>query len=195
MPLSREADRFLKKKWIMDLLSERPLRDTVLAYREFGVPEPSAYNGPEDLIEKLIGAIGPGRLDELHDALRADGGGGGTEPPMSDFLRDDQENTAFEEQEQRRIATVVADVLEEARNSWDLPPSQLQLLEPKLQYVSEAAPRLGRVDWVNCTVGALIGSFAGGILTQDVWEKALKALWAGVGVLFHAHGVPPMLNP
>jgi hypothetical protein len=48
---------------------------------------------------------------------------------------------------------------------------------------------------VNCTVGALIGSFAGGVLTQDVWEKVLKALWAGVGVLFHAHGISPMLNP
>jgi hypothetical protein len=195
MGLTPAADRFLKKKWIMDLLSERPLRDTVLAYREFGIQEPRTYDSPEDLIEKLISAIGPGRLDELYDALRADGGGGGTEPPTSDFLREDQENTTFEEQEQRQIAQVVADVLEEARNSWDLPPSQLQLLEPKLQYVSETAPRLGRVDWVNCTVGALIGSFAGGVLTQDVWEKVLKALWAGVGVLFHAHGISPMLNP
>jgi hypothetical protein len=116
----------------------------------------------------------------------------GKDQPITELM-EGQENTPFSEQEQERIAAVVADVLTQARETYELPEEELRLLEAKLDYLVDAARYTRRIDWLNIAVGAVAGAFAGGVLTPDVVHKVLSALGAGLGPLF---GHPlPVLGP
>jgi hypothetical protein len=116
----------------------------------------------------------------------------GKDEPIAELM-EGQENTPFTEQEQERIAAVVAEVLAQAKETYELPEEELWLLEAKLDYLVDAARHTRRIDWLNTAVGAIAGAFAGGVLTPDVVQKVLGALGAGLGPLF-GHPVP-MLGP
>jgi hypothetical protein len=108
-------------------------------------------------------------------------------------LMEGQENTPFSEQERQRIAEAVAEVLRQARETYELPDEQLRLVEAKLDYLVDAARHSRRIDWLNTAVGAIAGAFAGGVLTPEVVQKVLGALGAGLGPLFW-HPMP-VLGP
>jgi hypothetical protein len=108
-------------------------------------------------------------------------------------MMEGEANTPFSEEEQKRIAEAVAEVKEQARETYALPAEQMRLLEAKLDYLVEAASRSRRIDWLNTAIGAVAGAAAGGILTPDVVHGVLTALGAGLGPLF---GHPmPLLGP
>ena len=114
------------------------------------------------------------------------------EPRITE-LAEGQENTPFSAWEQRQIADVIAGILTQARETYELPDDKLRLLEAKLDYLVDAARHTRRIDWLNTAVGAIAGAFAGGFLTPDVAHKVLGALSAGLGPLF---GHPlPLLGP
>jgi hypothetical protein len=112
--------------------------------------------------------------------------------PLSAMM-EGEANTPFSKEEQEQIAAVMAEVKEQARETYALPAEQMRLLEAKLDYLIDAAPHSRRIDWLNTAIGAVVGAAAGGILTPDVVHKVLAALNAGLGPLF---GHPmPMLGP
>jgi hypothetical protein len=112
--------------------------------------------------------------------------------PLSAMM-EGEANKPFSEEEQEQIAEVMAEVKQQARETYALPAKQMRLLEAKLDYLIEAAPHSRRIDWLNTAIGAVAGAGAGGILTPDVVHKVLAALNAGLGPLF---GHPmPLLGP
>jgi hypothetical protein len=107
----------------------------------------------------------------------------GREPGIT-ALGEGQENIRFSSQEQTEIANWITDVKQQAKETYELPEEQMQLLEAKLDYLCEAAAHSRRIDWLNLSIGALGGAFAGGVLTPAVVDKVLNALVAGLGPIF-----------
>lgn len=52
-------------------------------------------------------------------------------------------------------------------------PDQLKMINEKLDYISEKAKSLGRVDWKNIVIGTLITL----ILQLALPQETSKALW------------------
>ena len=67
------------------------------------------------------------------------------------------ENTPFTPDEQNEIARRLQRLAGHARNTYSLSPEQIRLLDEKLNYLVEASARLGRIDWLNAFVGAILG--------------------------------------
>jgi hypothetical protein len=87
----------------------------------------------------------------------------------------------------------VAEITRQAQESWKLQGEQLRALEAKMDYLSVAATRTGRIDWLNLAVGVVMGRFAEVVLAPDVMHQVGRVLEVGLGPLF---GHPmPMLGP
>jgi hypothetical protein len=120
----------------------------------------------------------------------------------SDFMRETrmsallkgQENTRFAPQEQREIAQALLAIKIQAADFYELSAGQLAALEAKCDYLSEAAGRVGRVDWLNIAVGAMAGRFADVLLAPDVVHKVLDSLGIALGPLF-GHPMPLLPGP
>jgi hypothetical protein len=67
------------------------------------------------------------------------------------------ENTPFTLDEQNEIAGRLQEWAEHARHTHSLSAAQMQVLDAKLDYLVSAAGRLGRIDWRNAAVGAILG--------------------------------------
>jgi hypothetical protein len=109
-------------------------------------------------------------------------------------LAQGQENTPFTAAEQQQIATIVAQVLEQAKETWALPEAEFNGLETTLNYAADAATWIrGRIDWVNLVAGVIVNKAAEGLLAVGTTRLLLHALANGVGPLF---GHPmPLLSP
>jgi hypothetical protein len=110
--------------------------------------------------------------------------------PLADLI-EDQENTRFSTGEQAQIATVVAEVLTNAKTDFGLDEPQIKVLEAKLDYLVEAAGHTRRIDWLNLALGIFADRAASAALTPEVVHKVLGALDVGLGALF---GHAPMLG-
>jgi hypothetical protein len=98
-----------------------------------------------------------------------------------------QDNSTFNAQELVEIRTWAKQAKEQSGLSGD----QLELLEAKLDYAVEAASRTGRLDWLNLTAGAVLGAFAGDLLTPSVARQVFQLLVSSVGHLF-GHALPQL---
>jgi hypothetical protein len=105
------------------------------------------------------------------------------QPPMSALLAGD-DNTQFSAAEQDEIAKRLADVRRSVQETYVLSEEQMQALEAKLEYIGAAAKRVGRLDWLNLTVGALMGAAVSDVLTPAACQGILQALSAGLAHLF-----------
>jgi hypothetical protein len=190
-PLS-PGERVDLKKRLIRALNAESWADARLIFQEFHGPEqqPNFEGDEDDDVRWRIDRAGEEKLIELDEYFsqrtRHD------QPMFS--LSEDAANTPFDETEQTQIAEVVARVLTQAKEEFELPEQELHGLEGTLPYVGEA-PRWirGRVDWINLTVGVFVNKVADGALTEDTMRKVLHALAAGVGPLF---GHPmPLLPP
>jgi hypothetical protein len=64
-------------------------------------------------------------------------------------------NTPFTPNEQEEIAGRLHDLRENATSMYSLSDEQVRALNAKIDYLVEAAARLGRVDWWNVVAGAM----------------------------------------
>ena len=85
------------------------------------------------------------------------------------------ENAPFTLDEQRVIAERLQELAEGMRRTYSLSETQMWVLKAKLDYLVEAAGRLGRIDWRNAFAGAILGF----ILTAAISPDAGRAMILG----------------
>jgi hypothetical protein len=67
------------------------------------------------------------------------------------------ENTRFTADEQKEIVQKLQELAEHVRVTYSLSPKQVRVLDEKIDYVIAATGHLGRIDWRNAFVGAIVG--------------------------------------
>ena len=102
-------------------------------------------------------------------------------------------NTPFTPEEQEEIATRLHELRDDAKRRYSLTDDQTQLLDAKIDQLIDAAGRLGRLDWREVFVGAMVGYVLTAALPPESARHILLALLGSVGHLF-GHG-PPLLPP
>jgi hypothetical protein len=68
---------------------------------------------------------------------------------------------------------------------------QMRLLEGQLNYLQDAAGRMGRIDWRNAVTGVLLGTIINAVLPGEVARDALLMLLRSVGHMF-GHPIPEL---
>jgi hypothetical protein len=102
------------------------------------------------------------------------------------------ENTPFSPDEQSEIAARLQALAEHARRTYSLSASQMRALDAKLDYLADAARRLGRKDWLNVCAGAILGY----ALTASLPPESARDMLLGLArAIRHLWGLPdlPML--
>jgi hypothetical protein len=101
-------------------------------------------------------------------------------------------NTPFTPDEQNEISTRLRELAEHTRNIYPLSAPQTRALDAKIDYLVNAARRLGRIDWLNVCAGAIVGY----VLTASLPPEAAREMILGFGrAIGHLCGLPdlPML--
>jgi hypothetical protein len=103
------------------------------------------------------------------------------------------ENRPFTQAEQNEIAAQLRALAEDARRTYSLSATQMRALEAKVDYLVNAARRLGRIDWLNVCAGAMLGYILNASLPPEAARGMLSALFRAIG---HLYGLPdlPMLT-
>jgi hypothetical protein len=96
------------------------------------------------------------------------------------------DNTPFTLNEQKEIARRLQELAEHARRTHALSGEQMRVLDGKLDYLVKAAGRLGRIDWRNAFVGAILGYIITVALPPDARDMVLGLFRATIG---HFYGV------
>jgi len=93
----------------------------------------------------------------------------------------------------------LSEAKEYARANLELDPQQLQRIEDQLDYLVEAAERVGRLDWRNLVVGSLLALVLQAIVPVGpiqqlfiVAFRSLVGLFGGPGQPELPGGVPPV---
>jgi hypothetical protein len=101
-------------------------------------------------------------------------------------------NTPFTPDEQNEIAARLRALAEHAQHTYTLSASQARALDTKIDYLVNAARRLGRIDWLNVCAGAILGY----VLTASLPPEAPRDMFLGLArAIGHLCGLPdlPML--
>jgi hypothetical protein len=117
-----------------------------------------------------------------------------TQNPGIDSLTEDesQQNTAFDKQEIAQIEVWGEQVKAEAAEQYGLDDPQTEVVADTIDYLVGAAKRgIGRVDWLNLAVGALLQPVLSQIYEPGVAQGILRNLVAVVGHLF-GHPLPSL---
>jgi hypothetical protein len=99
------------------------------------------------------------------------------------------ENTLFTPDERDGIARRLNEFGEYVKVTYSLPEPQLVDLDSKLDYLVEAASRLGRKDWLLVCIGTLFAWLLAAALPPDVPRHLLQMLLSGI-THFFGHGLP-----
>lgn len=102
------------------------------------------------------------------------------------------ENSSFTLDEQNEIATRLRALGEHAKRTYSLSAAQMRAVDAKLDYLVNAARRLGRKDWLNICAGAILGLILVVALPPEAARGILLGLLQTIG---HLYGLPepPML--
>ncbi len=98
-------------------------------------------------------------------------------------------NTPFTPDEQNEIAGRLRGWAADARRTYSLSEAQNRVLKAKLDYLVNAAGRLGRTDWRNAFVGAILGYVLTAALPPD---SARDMLFRAIGAMGHFFGLPEL---
>jgi hypothetical protein len=99
---------------------------------------------------------------------------------------DVRENTPFTPDEQKEIARRLQELAEQAGQKYSLSATQIQVLNAKLDYLVKAAGRLGRIDWRNAFVGAIIGYVLTAAVPPELGHEIFQTLLHAIGHLYPA---------
>ena len=102
------------------------------------------------------------------------------------------ENSPFSPAEQTQIAEQLRELKEFVRANYQLNGTQLGAIDSRLDYLSEAATRLGRLDWRNLMVGALLGLVVEAVVPPEPIRAILGLIVRGLGHLFGGGGLPEL---
>jgi hypothetical protein len=104
---------------------------------------------------------------------------------------DSGENTPFTADEQQQIAQQLDEVRAYVKETYELSVDQRRLLEGQLDYLQDAASRIGRIDWRNAVTGVLLGTVVNAALPGEAVRDALLMLLRSVGHMF-GHPMPEL---
>jgi hypothetical protein len=104
---------------------------------------------------------------------------------------DMDENTPFTAEEQQQIVTQLSEIRVYTKGTYELSGDQMRLLEGQLNYLEDAASRMGRIDWRNAVTGVLLGTVVNAVLPGEVARDALLMLLRSVGHMF-GHPMPAL---
>jgi hypothetical protein len=104
---------------------------------------------------------------------------------------DPGENTPFTADEQQQIAQQLDEVRAYVKETYELSGDQRRLLEGQLDYLQDAASRIGRIDWRNAVTGVLLGTVVNAALPGEAVRDALLMLLRSVGHMF-GHPMPEL---
>jgi hypothetical protein len=101
-------------------------------------------------------------------------------------------NSPFTPDEQNDIAARLQALAEHARRIYSLSAAQMRILDAKLDYLVNAARRLGRKDWLNVCAGVILSYILGASLPPEATRGMFLGLLRAIG---HLYGFPdlPML--
>jgi hypothetical protein len=91
------------------------------------------------------------------------------------------ENTRFTPDEQEEIALRLQEFSEFARRTYSLSEAQTRALDAKLDYLVDAARRLGRIDWRNVVAGVILGWLLAAALPPDSARDMFLQLFRALG--------------
>lgn len=101
------------------------------------------------------------------------------------------ENTPFSLDEQAQIAADLTEAKEYLRANPELESGQLELIEAQLDYLVEAARRVGRIDWRNLLVGSMLSLVLQAAVPVAPVQHLLFIMLRGLAQMFG--GGPPEL--
>jgi hypothetical protein len=99
------------------------------------------------------------------------------------------ENTPFTPNEHNEIVRQLNQVREHARNAYALSEPQLTDPDLKLDYLVDAANRLGRKDWINLCVGTMFGWLLVAAIPPEASHHIFLMLMSGLAH-FIVRGIP-----
>jgi hypothetical protein len=102
---------------------------------------------------------------------------------------DGMENILFTLDEQKEIAQRLRELGEQTRRAYSLSETQARVLNAKIDYLVGAAGRLGRIDWRNALVGAIISLVLIAALPPESARDILLKLLRPIG---HFFGLPEL---
>jgi hypothetical protein len=101
------------------------------------------------------------------------------------------ENTPFSPDEQREITKQLREITEYVKQTNALSEDEVQALEERLDYLEEAAGRLGRLDWRTVVAGTLLTAIVGAVLPPEATRDILLMLLRSLAHLF-GHPFPEL---
>ena len=101
------------------------------------------------------------------------------------------ENSSFTADEQAQIAAQMHELKEFVRANYELNTAQMIAIERRLDYLSDAAGRIGRLDWRNLLVGALLGLVVTAMVPPEPVRDVLGIIIRTLGHLFGG-GLPEL---
>jgi hypothetical protein len=106
---------------------------------------------------------------------------------LSGSSEDSLENTPFTPDEQDDIAKQLNELREYWKGAYALTESQLKDLDSKIDYLNDAATRLGRKDWLNACIGTVFAWVVVTALPPDASRHVLGMLLSGIAHFFGHH--------
>jgi hypothetical protein len=103
-------------------------------------------------------------------------------------------NTPFTREEQNDIEQRLREVEGHVRRTYSLPEPKMKILNAKIDYLVDAAGHLGRIDWRNAFVGAIVSY----ILTAGLPPESAHSIFVTFMTLlraigyFFGHGLPEL---
>lgn len=102
------------------------------------------------------------------------------------------ENTPFTVDEQNEVASQLQALAEHVRRTYSLSAAQMQALDGRLDYLTNAAGRIGRKDWVNVCAAAILGYVLTASLPPEAAHYMFLRLMRAIGHLFLASSLSGM---
>jgi hypothetical protein len=190
MPLAPGARIQLRKR-ISASLGNETWGDIDLMFQEFDLPTSDQWSGSQESYglamtrgatdEKLMG------LDQyLREKVAEE-----IQAALAEARDEDDDNRPFDATEQAEIAAWAADLEQNAAERFDLTEQQLMALVGELRELVEGSGRLGRKDWYNAALGALVGLVLNKAAEAAVVQQVLEGMVSTLGHLF-GHPIPQL---
>jgi hypothetical protein len=103
----------------------------------------------------------------------------------------DVQNTPFTSDEQAEIARQLRELKQYIHETYSLSEDETLALQARLDYLEEAAARLGRIDWRNVAAGAMFTILVEAVLPPDTVRGIFVVLFKTLAHFF-GHGMPEL---
>ena len=132
-----------------------------------------------------------GRLKQEHDAPDLWAELENQRDLMIGEAPEEVENTPFTQQEKAQIASSLNEAKEYVRATRELTPAQYEAIDARLDYLVEAAERVGRIDWRNLLAGTFLSLVVQAVVPIEPVRDVLFVALRGLGAMFGSE--PPEL--